>query len=170
MAEIRLLASSGTVEGMERCINAYVYSESWQVAPETLKVRDEARQGQALSSRMRVIRKRGRYRLAVAMDGVQTSASTGRWQHAACQTACCPECFQCVFHKQHAIYPARRQRCSHAHRSANPARPECLPGKNGLLALRCRVRPRRHGGCRRRWTFLYGRNCRGRSRFPRSPC
>lgn len=56
MAEIVLLASSGTVEGIERCLNSYFCSKSWRVDPVTLEARDEAL-GQELKKHLRIIKK-----------------------------------------------------------------------------------------------------------------
>ncbi len=61
MAEIQLLASSGTVEGIQQLINQFFYSDSWRVDPETLEARNET-QGKKLPDGLRVIKKRGRYR------------------------------------------------------------------------------------------------------------
>lgn len=55
-----LLASAGTVEGIEELINKYFYSTAWRVNPQTLQVWNEER-GKALYG-FRVVKKGRRYR------------------------------------------------------------------------------------------------------------
>ena len=61
-----LLASAGTVEGIEKLINRYFYSTTWRVNPETLEIWNEKLE-KALDG-FRVVKKGRRYRFEVVSD------------------------------------------------------------------------------------------------------
>ena len=61
-----LLASAGTVEGVEKLINGYFYSTAWRVNPETLEVWNE-KLGKTLDG-FRVVKKGRRYRFELFQD------------------------------------------------------------------------------------------------------
>ena len=68
MSDVVLLASSGTIEGIERCVNEYFFSKKWRVDPETLEMRHEDSPANTPIYGLRVIRKDGRYRFEMLLD------------------------------------------------------------------------------------------------------
>lgn len=61
MADKKLLASAGTVEGIEKLINEFFMSSSWHVNPETLEVWNE-KLGKGLRPGLSVVKRGRRYR------------------------------------------------------------------------------------------------------------
>lgn len=55
-----LLASSPTVDGIQTMLNRFYYSTHWRVDPETLAISHPSKD---VTGRLRVVLKRGRYRL-----------------------------------------------------------------------------------------------------------
>lgn len=58
-----LLASSATVEGIERLIVGYLCGGTWTVNPDTMEIRDD--DGKELPAHFRVVKKGRRYRFEV---------------------------------------------------------------------------------------------------------
>lgn len=60
MSNTQLLASSPTLEGITKMLNRFYYSTRWTVDPETLAIKHPEKD---VTGRLRVVLKRGRYRL-----------------------------------------------------------------------------------------------------------
>ncbi len=67
---IRLLASAPTITQIQAQINAFYYSTSWRVDPDTLAIVND--RGQSLPPSVRVIRRAGRYRFerVISLDAL----------------------------------------------------------------------------------------------------
>lgn len=59
--QIKLLASSSSVEGIERLINLYLGTNVWRVDADTLEVRN-SETGEIIPDHLQVTLKRGRFR------------------------------------------------------------------------------------------------------------
>lgn len=59
--QIKLLASSSSVEGIERLINLYLCTNVWRVDADTLEVRN-SETGEIIPDHLQVTLKRGRFR------------------------------------------------------------------------------------------------------------